>query len=125
MKRLLKVAGVFTLLVGLLFAVPLDADADGGSVTSNGAIIFKQGTADTTESSEPSSSEPVPSESAEPEPSSSSSIDPGGKLPDTGELIRRGLSISGIILLAASVFFILWRRKKKDKEDEDDEKMAP
>lgn len=116
MKRFSEVVRVGVVMAMIFtvfaFAFPSIASAaDGGSVTSNGTITFKGTVESTVESTAASTSESLP--------------DTGGKLPQTGELIKKSLSISGVILLLIAIIIVLWRRRKKDEESDDNEKMVP
>lgn len=67
----------------------------GGAVQTNGEIVFFE------EKTAPSTSEPVPKPS------------PKGKLPTTGELMKKSLSITGVTLIIIIVFFYMKRNKER------------
>ena len=45
-------------------------------------------------------------------------IKPQGKYPETGELVRTSLSLSGVVLLLIVFIFYLWKRKKEQEEEQ-------
>ena len=40
---------------------------------------------------------------------------PKGRYPSTGELVKKSIAISGIVLILFVVIFILWKRKKNQQ----------
>lgn len=99
----------------LLFAMSMNAfAADGGSAASNGSITFVGGTVDSTTSSTGTSA----TESTSLSTMDSSGKSPDGKLPNMGDRMKRGLSISGVVLLIIGLLILLWRRKKKEEDNE-------
>lgn len=108
MKRKLKTLGTSIMLAiaFLSFVVQptlVAATENGGAVPTQGAISFYEG------KTTPSSSEPTQT--------SSEVTKPTGKLPSTGELIKKSLSISGLAVILIAVFFFFWKRKKGKAEE--------
>lgn len=77
------------------------------AVQTNGEIVFS---AESSDSSTPSSDSTI---------SSSELVKkPIGRLPSTGELVMKSLSISGIVLVAFVIVFYLVKRKKDASKKE-------
>lgn len=76
----------------------------GGTVRTNGVITFYEEELPPTEGS--NSKPPVDNEKK-----------PSGKLPSTGELVKRSLGISGVIILAIALILILIKRKRKEGKE--------
>ncbi|MEI5994258.1 LPXTG cell wall anchor domain-containing protein [Candidatus Enterococcus mansonii] len=80
--------------------------ADGGSVQTNGRVSFYTETStEPTESSYPKTSGD----------SDDSVAKPVGKLPSTGELVVKSLTISGGIVLVIGGIFILLKKRREAK----------
>ncbi|MEI5993784.1 LPXTG cell wall anchor domain-containing protein [Candidatus Enterococcus mansonii] len=88
--------------------------ADGGEAPTQGEITLVG------DSSEP----PKPSGSSEaPKASDSSSgaptpVKPKGKFPSTGELVKAGLSVGGLALIAAVFIFFFIKKGKAEHEND-------
>lgn len=101
-SKVAKLGLVLGIVCSLFFIFPSAAEASGSDAsTSSGAITFVR------KATGSSSKEPA-----------DSSKDPGGKLPNMGELAELGLSIVGVILMFILVF-VLWKRRKKEDEETD------
>lgn len=83
---------------------------EGGAVQTNGGIGFYE-----TSSDRPSSEVSVPSSEA---PALSTSrlpaIKPTGKYPSTGELVKKSLTFSGVVLILGTLILFLWKRRKEE-----------
>ncbi|MHC5247474.1 LPXTG cell wall anchor domain-containing protein [Enterococcus sp. LJL90] len=110
-KKLVLFIGLFVLLLGFCGEVQkvLASDGAGGQVTVQGGITFYE-----------DSSEPVASSSSSTSESSSNELPStgGGKLPQTGEMVRNFSFIGGVVILAVLLLFLYRRKKDKDKEEE-------
>lgn len=94
--------------------------AEGGSVQTNGKVSFFDDTnTEPTSSTEPldssKDSNGVTGQSTYPETSGGAIAKPLGKLPSTGELVVKSLTISGGILLVLGALFILLKKKREAK----------
>nr|WP_242700645.1 LPXTG cell wall anchor domain-containing protein [Enterococcus sp. DIV0212c] len=45
------------------------------------------------------------------------STKPKGRYPSTGELVKKSVALSGVVLIVFVVLFILWKRKKKKQTE--------
>ncbi|MCB5956327.1 LPXTG cell wall anchor domain-containing protein [Enterococcus sp. CWB-B31] len=95
------------------------ASGNGGSVQTNGVITFYDETV-TSSSTEPANSSTTSSSMASsstlPATDGSSTVGkPTGTYPSTGELVKTGLSFSGIAIVAAVLFFFWIKRKEQGK----------
>ncbi|MEI5990810.1 hypothetical protein A5881_002315 [Enterococcus termitis] len=116
MKRKLNLLLTSIVWVGLLMTISQPAFAQegvGGAVQTNGEIgFYKEAVPDP-----PAPSEPIPSTSSSSAGVEEPKIKPKGKLPSTGELVKRSLSISGIALVLIVVFWFLFKRKKEGTKE--------
>lgn len=83
--------------------------AEGGQVETKAGIEFYQ------DSSLPPTGSTSSSSSMSAEPTDPKG--PSGKLPSTGELVKTGATISGVLLLLIG-FLFLFRKRKRKEEDE-------
>ncbi|MBO0473361.1 hypothetical protein IGL98_003322 [Enterococcus sp. DIV0840] len=90
--------------LGLSSFLTVDAEEIGQVQTSAGVGFYE----DSTQSS--SSIEPTATTSQ-----SDVSEKPKGRYPSTGELVKKSLALSSIILILFVVLFILWKRKKNNQ----------
>ncbi|WP_086315369.1 hypothetical protein A5821_002852 [Enterococcus sp. 7F3_DIV0205] len=81
------------------------ASENGGAVQTNGVISFYDEDSTTSPSSSQQKDNPQLVEK------------PKGRYPSTGELVKKSLSLSGIILLLAAIILFFWTRKKSKKGD--------
>ena len=79
------------------------AEEDGGIVKTNGVIGFYDDSSSSEPSTPPSSNAPTVKK-------------PAGRLPSTGELVKKSLSIAGGVLLLLIALFLLFKRKKDHEE---------
>lgn len=86
------------------------AEENGGLVETNGVVGFYE---DSSSSSDSTSSNPTSNSST-----SSQVIKPTGRFPSTGELVKKSLSISGLLLLLIVLFLLFKRKKERDKGGE-------
>ncbi|MHC5373976.1 LPXTG cell wall anchor domain-containing protein [Enterococcus sp. LJL120] len=100
-------------VVGSVGEVYAAGDA-GGQVQNDSQITFYEETTDSTTSSSTIESSSTTESSSTVLPDTSDT--PGGKLPQTGEVIRNYSLIGGTLLLVLLLF--LFYRKKKDNEKE-------
>lgn len=110
MKKKLKIlrTSIIVAIALLCFmAQPTHTSAveNGGAVQTNGGISFYENK--TIDSSIPDNPKTTPSDTTK----------PAGKLPSTGELVKRSLSISGAVIVVLAIFFYLWKRKKGKNEE--------
>lgn len=102
-------------LVILSIGIQVTAEENGGAIGTKGEIILEvsdssieppKGTTDTTDSGRqsfdtlPSTSDPRKAK-------------PVGRYPSTGELVKVGLSISGLTILIVALILFLWKKKKQ------------
>lgn len=97
---------VICLSVGLSSFLTVDAEGV-GQVQTNAGVGFYE---DSTQIS--SSTQPTAQTSQ-----SDSSTKPKGRYPSTGELVKKSIVLSGIILILFVVLFILWKRKKNNQTE--------
>ncbi|MEI5990142.1 LPXTG cell wall anchor domain-containing protein [Enterococcus crotali] len=85
--------------------------AEAGAAQTNGKVSFYDDTPiDSSSTTDPSgTTEPTNSNGD----SGGSSVKPVGKLPSTGELIAKSLTISGSILLVLGLSFVLVKKKRR------------
>ncbi|MCA5013655.1 MULTISPECIES: LPXTG cell wall anchor domain-containing protein [unclassified Enterococcus] len=87
--------------------------AEAGAVQTNGRVTFYDETSTTPSgTTEPSGT----TDQTYPKTSGNEEVPvakPVGKLPSTGELIAKSLTISGSILLAVAILFVLLKKKRK------------
>lgn len=104
----------FILFFGLFQTV--EATENGGAVQTKGQITFLENDSSSSDSTtdSSSSSESVASSSTN---SSQSNFPtkPKGRYPSTGELVKRSLSISGILLLLIAFILYLLKRNNQAK----------
>ncbi|WP_265456656.1 LPXTG cell wall anchor domain-containing protein [Enterococcus sp. HY326] len=108
-KKLVLLVGLFVLLLGFFGGVQagIASDGVGSQVTVEGGITFYE------ESSEPMASSSSTSENSSTELPSAD----GGKLPQTGEIVRNFSLIIGVVILALFLLLLYRRKKEHDKEE--------
>lgn len=126
MRKKLKSIIVFSVLLLVTFIVfPTSGIAQGGTV--NGGEVSTKGKITFYEESESSDSSQASSSSSDSESSSSSSTEEstissslpstGGKLPQTGEMVRNVSAVAGgVLLLIVAILF--YRKRKKEENHE-------
>lgn len=90
----LFVGGSFTSI-----GIESHAEENGGVVKTNGVVGFYEDSSSSDTTVNSSTSEKV--------------TKPTGRFPSTGELVKKSLSITGLILLLLIVLFFLFKRKKE------------
>ena len=86
-------------------------------VQTNGEITFYEEKS----SDSATSSSSTKNSSNSPQPTSGSAdgtVKPLGKFPSTGELVKKSLTISGVLVVGFAVVFYWLNRKKKEEENE-------
>ncbi|WP_265456755.1 LPXTG cell wall anchor domain-containing protein [Enterococcus sp. HY326] len=110
---------VFLLILGVVVGLfwgqttSLATNTGNGQVTVEGGITFYEESSTSSSSSDSSSSESVTTTSSSQLPITGG----GGKLPNTGEVVRN-MSFLGAGLLLLFVLFVWYRRKKGGTQDE-------
>lgn len=90
----------------------------GGAVQTNGDISFYEESTSTSETEDSTENSTADSSSSTTGtlPETGTTTKPAGKLPSTGELVVKSLSISGgVILVVAGILFWLKRKKQADE----------
>lgn len=116
-KRKISLLLTSIVWVGLLITICQPAFAQeglGGAVQTNGEIGFYQDSV--IDSSTPPTSSTPPSVSQS-EPVVKPTPKPQGRYPSTGELVKKSLSISGVLLVLLVLFFVLFKRKKEGTKE--------
>lgn len=110
-QKIARFAISVLVVLGVCFTPTLSSyAAEGGQVQTEGEVGFY--------------TDKVPAESSGPGKTSTSSIPsttgtkPAGLFPSTGELVKTGMTISGIVALVAALILFFWKRNKKQNEDE-------
>ena len=106
-RMIMQVKKISLLLLLFLFvgvslthlSIESHAEENGGVVKTNGVVGFYE---------DSSSSDPTSNSST-----STQVTKPTGRFPSTGELVKKSLSIVGIILLLLIMLFLLLKRKKQ------------
>lgn len=90
--------------VSTLFMVRVNAEENGGAVSTKGGITLLEDTKATENTKASESSTDTTNDK------------PTGKYPSTGELIQKSIVISGGVLLLIAVLIYWWRHKKANQE---------
>ena len=86
---------------------------DGGAVQTKGVIGFYEASTESTSIEEPISSESSAPESTENSEEKAVVVKPKGKFPSTGELVKTGLSFSGVALVLGVLLFFFWKKRQE------------
>ncbi|MGX7243859.1 LPXTG cell wall anchor domain-containing protein [Enterococcus quebecensis] len=87
--------------------------ADGGEAPTQGEITLFD---DSSEAPKTSGSSEV-QKSSDSVSGGSSSVKPKGKFPSTGELVKAGLSVGGLTLIAVAGIFLVMQKRNKAQEN--------
>ncbi|WP_321386773.1 LPXTG cell wall anchor domain-containing protein [uncultured Enterococcus sp.] len=100
------------------FATSEKESEKSASVQTNGAITFESD-ATVDSSTSPPTTEPTTTDSSTVDkPTGGGTTKPGGSYPSTGEIVKQGLTIGGVAVIALALLLFFWKRKKEDDSKE-------
>ncbi|MBP2098160.1 LPXTG cell wall anchor domain-containing protein [Enterococcus rivorum] len=106
LRYLLLFSAILVVSLLTIWAVQVNAEENGGVISTKGQITLLEDTTTTeTKTSESSKDKTIGPPVGK----------PSGKLPSTGELIKKSLSISGMVMIGITFCLYWWKRQQRKK----------